>query len=101
MLDTVSRDLDANGLSRPTVFRILCSIRPARTIQDARRSGMRGARRTRVPIPMGAYATAPRERGGTHRRWVTADGPFSAACPATPPAAEVCRKRWEGPGLRP
>jgi len=34
----------------------------------------RGARRT---YP---YVAAPRERGGTHRRWVTADGPFSAAC---------------------
>ncbi len=26
------------------------------------------------------YGASPRERGGTHRRWVTADGPFSAAC---------------------
>src|SRR5574337_414844 len=26
------------------------------------------------------YVAAPRERGGTHRRWVSADGPFSAAC---------------------
>ena len=28
----------------------------------------------------GLYVAAPRERGGTHRRWVSADGPFSAAC---------------------
>ena len=29
---------------------------------------------------LGPYVAAPRERGGTHRRWVSADGPFSAAC---------------------
>ena len=26
------------------------------------------------------YVAAPRERGGTHSRWVPADEPFSVAC---------------------
>jgi hypothetical protein len=29
---------------------------------------------------LSSFVAAPRERGGTHRRWVSADGPFSAAC---------------------
>ena len=28
---------------------------------------------------LSTYVAAPRERGGTHRRWVTAGGPFSSA----------------------
>ena len=41
---------------------------------------MPGGARCEARGVLGAYAAAPRERGGTHRRWVTADGPFSAAC---------------------
>jgi len=34
-----------------------------------------------VPVRgvLNAYVAAPRERGGTHCTWVTADGPLSAA----------------------
>jgi len=41
---------------------------------------MQGGTRCVVRGVLSAYVAAPRECGGTHRRWVTADGPFSAAC---------------------
>jgi len=41
---------------------------------------MQGGARGEVRDVLGPYVAAPRERGGTHRRWVSADGPFSAAC---------------------
>jgi len=41
---------------------------------------MQGEARCEVRGVLSPYVAAPRERGGTHRRWVSADGPFSAAC---------------------
>ena len=39
----------------------------------------RGARLIPLVVSLSNHA-APRECGGTHRGWVSADGPFSAAC---------------------
>ena len=40
---------------------------------------LQGGARCEVRGVLSAYAAAPRERAGTHRSWVSADGPFSAA----------------------
>ena len=40
---------------------------------------IQGGARCEVRGVLSAYVAAPRERAGTHRRWVTVDGPFSAA----------------------
>ncbi len=41
---------------------------------------MQGGPRGEVRRGLGTYAAAPRKRGGTHRKWVPAGGPFSATC---------------------
>ena len=37
---------------------------------------MQGGARCEVRGVLSTYVAAPREHGGTHRRWVSADGPF-------------------------
>src|SRR5574337_2118783 len=51
-----------------------------------RRAGYPSAGWVQVRGVLSSYVAAPRERGGTHRRWVSADGPFSAACYGGGPA---------------
>src|SRR5512139_1679894 len=68
MLDTASGDLDASGLSRPTVSDILLTRGAARNIQDARRhADARGTQRGWVQAYW-RYAAASGE-AGQRRRW--------------------------------
>ena len=55
-------------LKRPSSHRLLKKVQ------------MQGGARCEVRDVLSPYVAAPRERGGTRRRRVSADGPFSAAC---------------------
>ena len=58
-------------LENPVSPRLLKKVQTPILRMGTRRRAMRGV--------LSQYVAAPREARGTHRRWVTADGPFSAA----------------------
>ena len=71
---------------RQTVAFIGLGIMGSRMVKNVLKAGhaVRAQNRTAAKAealkPLGATVVAtPRERGGTHHRWVPADGPFSAA----------------------
>ncbi len=72
------------GRSHPPagLYRVLKNPRLPRLRKKVQmQGGARGAgtRRRRVGGVLGPYIAAPPEPGGTHRGWVSADGPFQQA----------------------
>jgi hypothetical protein len=64
-------------LRAPLLSRVLKNSLLPRLLKKVQ---MQGGVRGEVRGVLSSYVAAPRERGGTHRRWVSAGGPFSAAC---------------------